>query len=57
MPDKLNALLKSRRFWVAVASVASIVLKDTVGLDEEQTMNIAAIAIAWILGDSVNKTK
>lgn len=55
--DKITALLKSRRFWIAVAGVVAVALHDTLGLDEQQTLELAGIVIAWILGDSLRETK
>ena len=59
MNSKLLALLKSRRFLVAVVGVAAVVSSDVFGvkLDTEQVIAVASIAIAWIVGDSVRETK
>jgi hypothetical protein len=53
---KIEALMHSRRFWLAVAGVAAVAFNETVGIPEENVLSIAAIVIAWILGDSVRKT-
>ena len=55
--DKIASLLNSRRFWVAVGSALVVVLQDTIGLDEETANRLVAIAVSWIVGDSINKTK
>jgi hypothetical protein len=54
--DKLAKLLGSRRFYAAVVGLVVVVLQDTLGLSEDTAMEIAAIVIAWILGDSITKT-
>ena len=54
--DKLLGVLKSRRFWTATGGVVVILLHDTFGLDEGTSNAIVAMLIAWIVGDSLNKT-
>ena len=54
--DKLLGTLKSRRFWTAVGGVLVIVFRDTLGMDPETANGVVAMMIAWILGDSLNKT-
>lgn len=49
----LNELFKSKRFWVAVASVAAVVLKDKLPISEEQLTSIVMVIGAWIVGDSL----
>ncbi len=56
MKDKLNRMIQSRRFWVAVAAVVSVVFQDALGLDEQQATKLAGIAIAWIAGDTWRET-
>lgn len=57
MPAKLAALLRSRRFWTAVAGVLAITGTHLFGLDEQQTLGLAGVLISWILGDSIRATK
>ena len=57
MLDKLKTSVKSRRFWVAVSGVVTVLLQDTLGLDAETTTKIVALGIAWIVGDSVRTTE
>lgn len=57
MGDKINTMFKSRRFWVAVSGVIVIVAQDVIGLSQAQAEPIIAILIAWIVGDSLEKTK
>lgn len=54
---KIEALLKSRRFWVAVFGVLAVALHETIGLDPNVVEPIAAIAITWIVGDTLRKTE
>lgn len=57
--NKLSALLKSRRFWVAAAGLAAVVSSDVFGveLNTEQLVSVASIVVAWIIGDTVRETK
>jgi len=56
MQNKITALLKSRRFWIALAGVVAIVFNDQLGIPEEEVNKVAAIVIAWVLGDSYRQT-
>jgi len=54
----LNDLIKSKRFWAAVAGIVVVVAKDRlpIALDEQQiTMIVMAIG-SWIVGDSLRAT-
>lgn len=48
-----NDVLKSKRFWVAVASVIAVVLKDKLPVSEADLTNIILVAASWIVGDSL----
>tara|TARA_R100000008_G_scaffold56895_1_gene35130 strand:- start:4719 stop:4904 length:186 start_codon:yes stop_codon:yes gene_type:complete len=54
--EKFKALLKSRRFWTAIGGVVVVAAQETLGLDPETTNRIVALAVAWILGDSLRVT-
>tara|TARA_R100000908_G_C3704923_1_gene113872 strand:+ start:412 stop:612 length:201 start_codon:yes stop_codon:yes gene_type:complete len=54
--EKVKALIKSRRFWTAVGGVFVVAAQETLGLDPETTNRIVALAVAWILGDSLRVT-
>ena len=54
--EKLKALWKSRRFWTAVGGVIVVALQDTIGIGPEATNRIVALAVAWIVGDSLRVT-
>jgi hypothetical protein len=51
----LQELWKSKRFWLTIASVAVVVLKDKlpIGLSDEQIQQIVLAIGAWIVGDSL----
>lgn len=54
----LNDLIKSKRFWAALAGIVVVVAKDRlpIALDEQQiTMIVMAIG-SWIVGDSLRAT-
>ena len=57
MVDKVKALVKSRRFWVAVGGVITVVLQDTLGIDEGTATSLVALGVAWIVGDSLRVTE
>lgn len=57
MTDKIKSLVKSRRFWAAVGGVVVVCLQDTIGLDETTANSIVAVAVAWIVGDSLRVTE
>ena len=48
-----NDVLKSKRFWVAVASVIAVVIKDKLPVSEADLTNIVLVAASWIVGDSL----
>ena len=52
----LNDLLKSRRFWVSVASIAAVVFKDKLPFTEDQLTDIALVIGAWIVGESLRSS-
>ena len=59
MPDILNSLIKSRRFWAGVAAIAVPVLNEKFGwgLSEENVTNIALAVVGWIVGESIRSSK
>tara|TARA_B100000745_G_scaffold46764_1_gene28123 strand:- start:536 stop:718 length:183 start_codon:yes stop_codon:yes gene_type:complete len=57
MANKIQALVTSRRFWVAVAGVAVVTFDGLgLGLTAEQTTNVVIVLGSWIVGDSIRKT-
>lgn len=57
MGDKLKALVKSKRFWTAVGSLVVVVANETLGIDEATANKLVAVAVAWIIGDSLRPTE
>ena len=55
-PEKLKAMLVSRRFQATVASVLTIVFQDIIGLTLEQSVVIVGVIQSWVVGDAINKT-
>ena len=58
LTDKIQGLIKSRRFWVAVAGVA-VTFSDTFGLalDPDTIQHVVLLLGAWIVGDSLRVTE
>jgi|LakMenEpi03Aug12_release.lakeMendotaPanAssembly.Ray.scaffolds.fasta_scaffold34499_7 hypothetical protein len=59
MKEKLDSLVRSRRFWVAAAGVAVVFLKEAVGvpLSEEQITQLVLLAGSWIVGESLRSSE
>jgi hypothetical protein len=59
MKEKLDSLVKSRRFWVAAAGVAVVFLKEAVGvpLSEEQITQLVLLGASWIVGESLRSSE
>ena len=57
MVDKVQALFKSRRFWIAVSGVVFVAF-DGLGLGrtEGQTTNLVIVLGSWVVGDSIRST-
>ena len=54
--DKLKSLLKSRKFWAALAALVLVVIKQYVPdfpVDETQAQNITFVLMAYILGTAL----
>jgi hypothetical protein len=49
----MEGLFKSKRFWVAAAAIAVVVLKDKVPLSEDQIQVLVYTIGAWIVGESI----
>ncbi len=55
--EKLKALVRSRRFWMAILGAVAVVAHEGFGLDENQVMTIGGIVVAWIIGDTFRRTE
>lgn len=49
----MEGLFKSKRFWVAAAAIAVVVLKDKVPLSEDQIQLLVYTVGAWVVGESI----
>mgnify|MGYP003148365735 CR=1 FL=1 len=58
MQEKLKALVRSRRFWVAVSGVVILVANDVLSLSlTPDTVQAGVLLLgSWIIGDSLSKT-
>jgi hypothetical protein len=52
---KVTALFRSRRFWIALAGVASV-SANPLGLDAATLEATTLLLGAWVVGDSLSKT-
>ena len=52
--SNLRKMLTSKKFWMSIAGVIAVVLSDTAGIPENQTLMIAGIIIAYILGQGMS---
>ena len=58
MVEKLRTLVKSRRFWVAVAGVVAVTTDALgLGLSQEMVTNFVILGAAWIVGDSLRSSE
>jgi hypothetical protein len=58
MPSVIQDLLKSRRFWAAVALVAVPVLNEklNLGMSEDQFVATAVAIVGFIVGESIRSS-
>lgn len=52
----MQALIQSKRFWMAIAGLATVVLGDRLPFNEAQITDIVMVIAAWIVGDSLRQT-
>lgn len=57
MSDKINSLIKSRRFWITIGTIAAVVFKDKLGIPEDQIQAIVLAIGAWIVGESLRSSE
>lgn len=58
MPSVINDLLKSRRFWISVGSIAAVVLRERLNLPltDDQITDIAILIGSWVVGESLRSS-
>ena len=57
MVNKIQALVISRRFWVAVGGVVFVGFDVLgLGLSQDQAQNVTIVLASWIFGDSIRNT-
>lgn len=58
MDKKINALFKSRRFWVSIAGVV-LVSSEQLGfnINADIVQQAVLLMASWIVGDSLRETK
>ena len=60
MLNKLRAMVKSRRFWIAVSGVVVVAANTLFGegtVTPETVQYVVLLAAAWIVGDSLRLTE
>ena len=58
MMTKLSTLVKSRRFWVAVAGVVAVTSDSLgLGLSTDMITNFVLLGAAWIVGESLRSSE
>ena len=50
---RFNDILKSKRVWAVIGTIAVVVLKDRTSLSDQQILEIVGLVAALVLGDSV----
>lgn len=57
MGGKFHSLIRSRRFWLAVAGLAFVTAEHFgFQIDPHTVENVVLLAGAWIVGDSLRAT-
>ena len=58
--EKLNTMVRSRRFWIGVAGLVVICADSFFGegtVNPETVQSVVLLAAAWIVGDSLRVTE
>ena len=50
---RFNDILKSKRVWAVIGTIAVVVFKDRTSLTDQQILEIVGLVAALVLGDSV----
>ena len=52
----MQAIFRSKRFWIAVSGVIAVAIGDRLPIDEDQIQQVVMLLAAWIVGDSLRQT-
>lgn len=50
---RFNEILKSKRVWAVIGTIAVVVLKDRTSLSDQQILEIVGLVSALVVGDSL----
>ena len=50
---RFNDILKSKRVWAVIGTIAVVAFKDRTSLTDQQILEIVGLVAALVLGDSV----
>ena len=50
---RFNDILKSKRVWAVIGTIAVVILKDRTSLTEQQILEVVALVSALVVGDSL----
>lgn len=59
MQNKLNTLIKSRRFWASVSGLIVVVLNETgiANLNPDTVQNTILLIIGWVASESIRSSE
>lgn len=49
----MPSIFKSKKFWMSIAGVVAVVLSETIGIAENQTMMIAGLIMTYVFGQGL----
>ncbi len=49
----MAGLFQSKKFWMAIVGVVSVVLSHFLGIDEATTTKVAGVFVAYLLGQGM----
>jgi len=51
--EKLSELIKSRKFWAAIAGLVIVFLGDRAGVDQAHLVDAVVVVVGYIIGTAV----